>query len=89
VKNFEAIANSILETVASGSPNVPGVVAMVTDRQGTIYEGAAGYSNIEKRTPMATGDIFALFSLTKAITGTAVLQLLEQGLLDLDVPAAN
>jgi methyl acetate hydrolase len=89
VKNFEATANSILEAVASGSPKVPGVVAMATDRQGTIYEGAAGYSNIEKRTPIATGDIFALFSMTKAITGTAVLQLLEQGLLDLDVPAAT
>ena len=87
--DFKAQADSILEGVTTSAPNVPGVVAMVTDRQNTIYQGAAGYSDIGKGTPASTNDVFALFSMTKAITGTAILQLLEQGLLDLDAPAAN
>ncbi|WP_064078950.1 serine hydrolase domain-containing protein, partial [Prescottella equi] len=33
--------------------------------------------------------VFAMFSTTKAITGTAVLQCVEEGLLDLDAPASN
>ena len=36
---------------------------------------------------MTTDSVFALFSCTQAITGTVVLQLVEQGLLDLDAPA--
>ncbi|MGN1288007.1 MAG: serine hydrolase domain-containing protein, partial [Bradyrhizobium sp.] len=36
---------------------------------------------------MTTDSVFAIFSTTKAITGTAVLQLVEEGKLDLDAPA--
>jgi methyl acetate hydrolase len=38
---------------------------------------------------MTADSVFALFSLTKAITATAALQLVEQGRLDLDAPAAS
>jgi methyl acetate hydrolase len=36
---------------------------------------------------MTTDSVFAIFSTTKAITGTAALQLVEEGRLDLDAPA--
>ena len=36
---------------------------------------------------MTTDTVFAIFSTTKAITGTAVLQCVEEGKLDLDAPA--
>ncbi len=36
---------------------------------------------------MTTDSVFAIFSTTKAITGTACLQLVEEGRLDLDAPA--
>lgn len=86
---FQVQADAILKDASSGQIKVPGVVAMVTDRHSTVYEGAAGYRNIATRTAATTSDVFALFSMTKAITATAVLQLYEQGLLDLDAPAAN
>ena len=38
---------------------------------------------------MTTDTVFAIFSTTKAITGTAVLQCVEEGKLDLDAPAKN
>ena len=31
--------DAVLQGTVSGSPRVPGVVAMATDRNGTIYEG--------------------------------------------------
>ncbi|MEB0223039.1 serine hydrolase domain-containing protein [Pseudomonas sp. 10S4] len=37
----------------------------------------------------ADDSVFALFSASKAITGTAVLQLVEEGRLDLDAPARD
>jgi methyl acetate hydrolase len=38
---------------------------------------------------MTTDSVFAIFSTTKAITGTCVMQCVEEGLLDLDAPAKN
>ena len=60
---------------------------MVTDRHRNIYEGAAGKRRLDRDGAMTTDTVFALFSTTKAITGTAVLQLVEEGKLDLDAPA--
>ena len=86
-KDFKAAADAILnETVTTGQ-GIPGVVAMVTDRNGNIYEGAAGKRRIDRSDPMTTDSSFAIFSTTKAITGTAALQLIEEGRLDLDAPA--
>jgi methyl acetate hydrolase len=62
---------------------VPGVVAMATDANGNFYEGAAGTRELGKDAPMATDSVFALFSTTKALAGTLVMQLVEEGLLDL------
>ena len=87
---FSAAADAILRKAVSGEPRVPGVpgvVAMVTDRRGDLYEGAAGARRLGDAQPMTLDSVFALFSCSKAITGTAVLQLVEQGRLDLDAPA--
>lgn len=84
-KSFDSVLNGVVE----GNPRVPGVVAMVTDRKGNIYEGAAGVRDLSTNVPMTTDSVFAIFSTTKAITGTCVLQCVEEGLLDLDAPAKN
>jgi methyl acetate hydrolase len=82
-------ADAILDRVVTSRPRVPGVVAMVTDRRGNIYEGAAGKRVLGQDADMTTDSVFAIFSTTKAITGTAVLQLAEEGKLDLDAPAKS
>lgn len=80
-------ADAILNGVVASNPRVPGVVAMATDRSGTIYEGAAGKRVLGQDADMTTDTVFAIFSCTKAITGTAIMQLVEDGKLDLDAPA--
>ena len=77
----------VLERVVAQQPGVPGVVASVTDRNGTIYEGAAGVRALGRDAPMTADTVFTIYSATKPITATAVLQLVEAGRLDLDVPA--
>ncbi|MGW0038640.1 serine hydrolase domain-containing protein [Gordonia sp. NPDC003376] len=76
-------------TSATGAARVPGVVASVTRSAGTVYEGAAGVRSLAADPPMTTDSVFAIFSTTKAITGTTVLQCVEEGLLDLDAPASE
>ena len=70
-----------------GLPGVPGVVAMATDRKGNIYEGAAGKRELGKDQVMTTDTVFAIFSCTKAVTGAAAMQLVEDGKIKLDDPA--
>jgi methyl acetate hydrolase len=86
-QGLKSAADAVLQRVASGSPRVPGVVAMATDRTGNIYEGAAGKRVLGQDADMTTDTVFAIFSTTKAIAATAVLQLVEEGKLDLDAPA--
>ncbi|MGH3413886.1 MAG: serine hydrolase domain-containing protein [Marmoricola sp.] len=83
--SFAAACDAVLhKAVDSG---VPGVVAMATDRDGATYEGVAGVRRLGDDPPMTTDTVFAIFSTTKAIAGTACLQLVEEGELDLDAPA--
>jgi methyl acetate hydrolase len=86
VNNLRAACDGILQKVVTGNPRVPGVVAMITDRSANIYEGAAG-ERVLAGQAMTTDTVFAIFSTTKAITGTAILQCVEEGELDLDTPA--
>ena len=81
-------ADAVLHgAVANG--DVPGVVAAATDRDGTIYEGAFGERVIGSGVAMTTDTVGWIASMTKAITGTAAMQLVEQGRLELDRPAAD
>jgi methyl acetate hydrolase len=84
--DLRSACDGILQRTATG---VPGVVAMVTDRSGNIYEGAAGKRSLGGSQPMTTDSVFEIYSTTKAITGTATLQCVEEGKLDLDAPAKN
>ncbi len=86
--SFKPVADAILNRVITSNPRVPGVVAMATDKSGNFYEGAAG-QRVMGGADMTTDCVFGIFSTTKAITGTAVLQAVEEGKLDLDAPAKN
>lgn len=87
--NLKSACDGILQKVVTCKDRVPGVVAMITDRSANIYEGSAGERSLGGRQAMTTDTVFAIFSTTKAITGTAVLQCVEDGKLDLDAPAKN
>lgn len=78
----------ILEAaVASG--NLPGVVATLASPKGTLYEGAFGLRGLGKPEAMTSDTVFWIASMTKAVTTVAVMQLVEQGRIDLDAPASR
>ncbi len=90
LEGLKKTVDTILEdTVASadGVDGVPGVVAMATDRKGNIYEGAAGKRDISVDQAMTTDTAVCLWSTTKAVTGVAVMALVDDGKIDLDAPA--
>ena len=88
MSNLNETCDSLLSRFTQGdaAARVPGVVAMVTDRERNIYTGAAGQRRLDGEA-MTEDTVFAIMSTTKAITGTTALQCVEEGLLDLDAPA--
>jgi CubicO group peptidase (beta-lactamase class C family) len=74
---------------AIGRGDVPGVVAMAATRDGAIYQGAFGRRALPDGATMTADTVFWLASMTKAITSTAAMQLVDQGKLALDRPIAG
>lgn len=62
----------------------PGIVAGAAIPDGTVYAGAFGARDIAAHATMEPSTVFWIASLTKAITSTAALQLVERGELSLD-----
>lgn len=83
----DAVVQKASQGPDSGEGRVPGVVAGVTDRTSDVYLGASGVRDLSTGTAMTTDTVFNIWSTTKAITGTACLQLVESGELDLHAPA--
>ena len=73
--------------VADG--DVVGAVAKVISADGEICSAAAGTRGADSDVAMSNDTVCWIASMTKAITGTAAMQLVEQGKLSLDGPAAE
>jgi methyl acetate hydrolase len=80
-------ADTVLKYTTERLGGAPGVVAMATDRKANFYEGAAGKRQLGADAPMTTDSVFAIFSTTKALTGTCAMQLVEEGKIRLGDPA--
>ena len=65
---------------------LPGVVALLGDRDGVTYATAVGRRGVDSEEPMTLDTLFWLASMTKGVTATAAMQLVEGGMLELDAP---
>ena len=63
---------------------IPGAVVFVANREAVLAIEAAGWADLEARTPMLPGTSFWVASQTKPITAVAVMMLVEEGRLTLD-----
>lgn len=84
--NLKQAADAALDSAVNVAGGAPGVVAMATDRNANIYEGAMGKRELGKDQPMTLDSVMAIFSTTKAITGVTLMQLVEEGKISLNDP---
>jgi CubicO group peptidase (beta-lactamase class C family) len=68
---------------------VAGASALVWQRGAERYFGAFGFADREAKRPMVRDTLVQIFSMTKPVTGVALMQLWEQGKFGLDDPLAN
>lgn len=64
--------------------NVPGLSACIVAGDDIVWTGSYGYADAALTIPVTDTTLFKLASISKTILTTAVLQLWEDGLLDLD-----
>lgn len=65
--------------------HIPGAVVVVVQDGEILFEQGYGYANLEKQIKVdPETSLFRIASITKLFTWTAVMQLVEQGKLDLD-----
>lgn len=82
---YERLAqiDTILKQYVNKSWLVGAVIIVVKDNQVAYYKGL-GYSDLSAKKPMKADAIFRIMSQTKAITSLGIMQLFEQGKLNLD-----
>ncbi len=66
-----------------------GGTALIIRNGKIVYYKAAGYNDLDSRTPMQKENIFRIASQTKAITSVAIMILFEEGKLLLDDPVSK
>ncbi len=82
------LARYLEESVARHA--FPGAVVAVGRHDTVLYLHAFGRLDYERGAPVTTGTIYDLASLTKVVgLTTAMMQLVEEGRVDLDAPAAR
>jgi methyl acetate hydrolase len=86
--NLKSIDAAFRQAVESKA--MPGIVALAaTADTGVVYEGAFGKRELGKDAPMTLDTVVWIASMTKAITATAAMQLVERGKLDLERAASE
>lgn len=79
---FQRFERALDEAIAEG--RIAGGVALVADRDGLLYEHAAGVRALGAAAAMDAATVFWIASMTKAVVSAAALQLVERGKLSLD-----
>jgi methyl acetate hydrolase len=84
MKTIDALFSEAVE-----SKKMPGIIAMAATDKGVLYEGAFGRRELGKDAAMTLDTVVWIASMTKAVTATAAMQLVERGKLALDAPASQ
>jgi len=85
--DFSAVDAAVQDLIGKG--DMAGAVVAVVHEDALAHLAAAGSMNVEKGEPMRTDAIFRIYSMTKPITTTAAMILVDEGKLGLDDPVAD
>ena len=87
VVNADRLGSTLSAMVADG--RAAGVSVLIWKDGREAYFGSAGYSDREAKRPMTRDAIAQIYSMTKPVTGVALMQLWEQGRFGLDDPLSR
>ena len=84
--NHHRDEDELLQFIESTMENhlIPGISISIVKDQNIVWEKHFGYSNINQNILVDENTLFMLASISKTITATALMQLWEQDLFELD-----
>ena len=87
----KSIFQRLCEVVERQLPtfNAPGVAIEITHRERILHDGYFGLANQETGEPVRPETLFQIGSISKSFTSIILLQLQEQGLLDINEPVSK
>jgi CubicO group peptidase (beta-lactamase class C family) len=84
---FAPISGRMVQFVLTDE--IPGAVTLVSHNGRIVHLGAVGYANLGTRTPLRPNAVFGIMSMTKPITATALMILVDEGKVTLDDPVSK
>jgi CubicO group peptidase (beta-lactamase class C family) len=84
VGSFDSVAALIRQQLLDH--DIPSMAVAVARRGEVLWEDGFGWANREERLPATAHTMYSLASISKPITATALMVLVERGLVDLDRP---
>ncbi|RXI96179.1 hypothetical protein DS745_20775 [Anaerobacillus alkaliphilus] len=81
---FEAYAESLIS-----KHSIPGVAIGFSHNGKLVYEKGFGYRNVENKLPVTMDTVFGIASVTKSFTCVAIMQLQEDGKLNVHDPVVK
>jgi CubicO group peptidase (beta-lactamase class C family) len=69
--------------------HIPGMSAAIVKDQQLLWAKGFGFADLENRVAVTPDTVFHLASITKTFAATLIMQLVEQGKLDLDEPVSR
>jgi CubicO group peptidase (beta-lactamase class C family) len=82
-----AVAAKMAEYVKANE--IAGAVTVVVEKDGTLYEDCVGHADLAAKKPMSPDTVFWIASMTKPITGAAIMILWDEKKLSLDDPISK
>ena len=86
-KAFEAI--NLYAEHRMRAVNIPGLVLAITDREKLLRSATFGYADLAAAKPVQPGTMFEIGSIGKSFTNVALMQLRDEGRLDLHAPVSS
>lgn len=81
------IGAAMEEMIAKGE--IAGTVTVVATKDGIVHREANGFANVEAKKPMGEDSIGWIASMTKPVTGAAIMILQDEGKLNIADPVAK
>ena len=88
---IERVADKLEATAASfvKQQRLPGAAVGVVTGEGLVWFGGIGFADVADRRAPEPTTLYRIGSITKTFTGTAIMQLRDEGRLHLDDPAVD
>ena len=78
------VVSAIQEAIAK--QELAGAITIVADKDRILHRDVQGFADIEKKIPLTDDTLFWIASMSKPITGVAMMMMVEQGKVSLDDP---